>query len=160
MSEKMNFSDLLDKITAKGDASEKVIRELKKQMGIELRAGLKKDGVVHMKGLGTFYRKWSDDREGINPQSGETIDIPAHNHITFRPDAPVRRLINKEYENLRIFILDENDKQEPVEVEEPAEQETKAPGWMWVVLVLLILALLASLLFQKEKSLSMVLTPL
>lgn len=148
MSDKMTFSDLLNKMTENTGASEKVIRELKKQMGLELRAGLKKDGVVHMKGLGTFYLKLSEDREGINPQTGETIDIPAHNHITFRPDASVRRVINKEYENLRIFILDENDKQEPIPSEEP--QEAKAPGWMWVLLVVLILSLLASLLFKKE----------
>jgi len=145
MSDKMNFSALLEKISKKTGEKPDVILELKKQMGIELRESLERDGSTHLNGLGTFYLKWSEEREGINPQSGEKIDIPAHNHITFRPDAAVRRRINKDYENLKAFILDENDEKVVV------EQKAKIPLWMWILLAILALALLFSLMSPPKE---------
>ena len=142
MSDKTKFGDLFEKIAKDTGSSPEVIRELKKQMGIELRESLKKDGSTHLGGLGTFYLKWSEEREGINPQTGETIEIPAHNHISFRPDASVRRRINKENENLKTFILDDSGNKEPEVPAASEEPKTKIPFWMWVLLALLALGLI------------------
>ena len=151
MNDKMKFGDLFEKIAQETGSSPEVIRELKKQMGIELRESLEKDGSTHLNGLGTFYLKWSEEREGINPQTGEKIEIPAHNHITFRPDASVRRLINKENEHLKTFILDDDGNKEPdvpVVLEEP---KTKVPSWIWILVAILALGLVFSLLSSPKE---------
>lgn len=151
MTDKMKFGDLFDKIAEDTGSSPEAIRELKKQMGIELRAGLEKDGSVHLNGLGTFYLKLSDAREGINPQTGERIDIPEHKQISFRPDASVRRLINKENEHLKAFILDENGDKEPDVPAGSEEQKTKIPFWMWVLVAILALGWLFALLSPPKE---------
>ncbi len=140
MTDKIKYSSIVDKITKDLDKSPEFVAKLRKTMGEVLREGLEKDGSTHLSGFGTFYLKWSDAREGHNPQTGEKIDIPAHNHVSFRPDASVRRVINKEYDHLKAFILDENDK----------VQKTKIPGWIYAVLAVLLIAVMALLLKPKE----------
>ena len=140
MSDKIKYSALVDQITKDLDKSPEFMTQMRKHMGDVLREGLEKDGSAHLGGFGTFYLKWSDAREGRNPKTGEKIDVPAHNHISFRPDASVRRVINKDYDHLKAFILDENDK----------KQKSKIPVWVYGVLAVLLIAVVALVLNPKE----------
>lgn len=147
MSDKINYSDLSKKIAKAVDSKPETVQNLKTQMGIVMREALEKDGSVHLKGLGTFYMKWSETREGINPKTGEKIEIPGHNHVSFRPDASVRRQVNKEFENLKAFILDDSGNKEPEAAPEP---ETKKPVWLYAAVVALLIAVIALLANPRE----------
>ena len=148
MSDKTSYNDLIEKIATATDKSPDFIRELRRNMGLELRESLEKDGSTHIGGFGTFFLKWSEAREGINPQTGEKIEIAAHSHVTFRPDASVRRRINSEFENLEAFILD--DEGQKITETKQEEKECKLPLWILILLGVLLVALIASLLNPRQ----------
>jgi nucleoid DNA-binding protein len=97
MSNKITFSDLIELIAEETGASKRIIHGLFKEMVAVSREGLLRDGRVYISGLGTFRLKWTEARQGINPQTGEPIEIPAQNRVYFKPEAALRRFINREY---------------------------------------------------------------
>ena len=52
--------------------------------------GIKKDGTVHIAGLGTLNVVRREARKGVNPRTGEKIKIKAKNAVKFKPGAQVR----------------------------------------------------------------------
>jgi len=97
MSNKITFSDLVERIAEESGASKRIIHDLFKEMVAVSRDGLLRDGHVYIAGLGTFRLKWRDARKGINPQTGEAIEIPGQNRVYFKPEAALRRFVNREY---------------------------------------------------------------
>ena len=97
MSNKITFSDLVERIAEETGASKRVIHGLFKEMVTVSKEGLLRDGHVYIAGLGTLKLKWRDARQGINPQTGEPIVIPAQNRVYLKPEAALRRFINREY---------------------------------------------------------------
>ena len=47
------------------------------------------DTTLRIRGFGAFSRKLSAPRKGRNPQTGETIDIPAKSVLRFKPSSSV-----------------------------------------------------------------------
>ena len=97
MSNKITFSDIVKRIAEETGASKRLIHGLFKEMVTVSKEGLLRDGQVHITGIGTFKLKWRDARQGINPQTGEPIEIPAQNRVYFKPEASLRRSINQKY---------------------------------------------------------------
>ena len=97
MSNKITFSDLVERIAEETGTTERMIHGLFKEMVAVSKEGLLSDGHVYITGLGTFKLKWRDARQGINPQTGEPIEIPAQNRVYFKPEAALRRFVNREY---------------------------------------------------------------
>jgi nucleoid DNA-binding protein/nucleoid-associated protein YgaU len=107
MHEKFRYSQLVDLIARESGTSKQLIHNLFVELVKEIKADLQREGMVHLAGMGRFRLVWSEARQGRNPQTGEVITIPAHNRILFKPDAPIRRLINREYQQLKPIILEE-----------------------------------------------------
>lgn len=107
MKNKIPFSQLVDQIAAESGASKKLVHALLKETVMASRSELEKEGRIHLSGLGTFELHWTESRQGRNPQTGEAIEIPAHNRTSFKPDASVRRFINRDYEHLKAVFLEE-----------------------------------------------------
>jgi len=105
MKNKLTFSDLINKIAAETGASKKIIHDLLKGIGNLTKEGLERDGRIRIKGLGYFRLKWARTRKGRNPQTGETIEITAHNKIYFKPELSLRRFINRRYQDLKSIIV-------------------------------------------------------
>lgn len=101
MSNKITFAKLIELVANKSDNSKQQTRDLLKEVVAVVNMGLLKDGRVNISGLGIFYLKWRDARQGRNPQTGETIEIPAHNQVKFKPEAALRRFINRKYQHLK-----------------------------------------------------------
>ena len=55
-----------------------------------LKRGLKKDKHVQLVGFGSFSVKQRRARDGRNPQTGETIRIPASKTVAFRCSKALR----------------------------------------------------------------------
>ena len=105
MSNKITFSDLVERIAEETGASKRVIHGLFKEMVTVSKEGLLRDGHVYITGLGTLKLKWRDARQGINPQTGEPIEIPAQDRVYFKPEAALRRFINREYGHKKPEII-------------------------------------------------------
>jgi len=107
MSDKMTFPKLAEKIAERTGAEKGTIISLLEETTNQIRQSLTESGSSQIMGLGKFRLKWQNERKGRNPQTGETIEIPAHNRIMFTPDKPVREFINREYAHLKPRILED-----------------------------------------------------
>jgi nucleoid DNA-binding protein len=70
-----------------------------------IEEGLKKDGEVRVKGLGTFRLKLTRGRIGRNPKTGERLDIPSHSRVVFLPEQSFKEFINRDYRLLSYKII-------------------------------------------------------
>lgn len=104
------FSDTSGMTKTQSDAFIKAFRDA-------VIAGLEKDRKVSVSGLGIFELLWVEEREGRNPQTGETIMVEAHNRILFKPTGSLKSRVNAAYEELTFEILPD----EPIRSSSPTK---------------------------------------
>lgn len=61
-----------------------------------IKDGMIEDGKVQIVGFGTFEVKERAEREGRNPQTGETMKIAACKSVKFKVGANLKKLVNGE----------------------------------------------------------------
>ena len=69
---------------------------------------LNEEGIVKVKGLGTFKMIRVEARESINVRTGERVLIDSHAKITFTPDAVMKELVNKPFSQFETVVLNED----------------------------------------------------
>jgi len=91
----MNQAELIQEVADEAKLSktqtQDVVRALLKTITRVVADGDK----VTLVGFGTFEPKVRSAREGRNPQSGETIQIPATKIVTFSAGKTFREAVNK-----------------------------------------------------------------
>ena len=91
----MNKTELVASIAAKTKctkrAAEMTVEALLETFTAELAKGEK----VQLIGFGTFEVRARKARKGRNPQSGETLDIPATNQPVFTAGKALKEAVNK-----------------------------------------------------------------
>lgn len=128
--EKISLQELIDAITKATGISKKEADDLLHVFPEIIEEGLKKDGVVKVKGLGTFKLKRVAARAGRNMQTGERVTIPAHNKVTFTPEKDMAEHVNKDFKYLTYKELGEKEaSKEKPEKKPPAPpvQKQEAP---------------------------------
>ena len=80
----MNKSELIDAIAAEADISKAAAAKALDGMVAAVTDALKKGDTVTLVGFGTFYVGERAERSGRNPNTGETIKIPAARSPKFR----------------------------------------------------------------------------
>ena len=122
MSEKITFSELVEKISAKTEHTEQTtndfIHELAEIIETSLGAGEK----ISISGFGKFELRWMDERKGRNPQTGEEITIPGQNKVVFKPYKDLRKRVNKPFEGLESQVIGD----EPETLSPPKEAPVMA----------------------------------
>lgn len=104
-----------------------------------IQAGVGKDKLVKVKGLGTFKVIDVDARESVNVNTGDRVLIDSHSKITFTPDATMKELVNKPFSGFETVALNEgvefddmpvveSEKEDDTETETETAQETVAPA--------------------------------
>lgn len=83
MSEKIYEGLIRDELASESGHSKAFIRQFSIEFFQAIREGLLEDGHVRLHQFGSFKLKWSQQRKGINPQTGEAITIAAHPRIIF-----------------------------------------------------------------------------
>lgn len=90
----MNKKELIEKIADAADISktdaEKALNGTLATIAESLRDGDK----VTLVGFGTFSVSKRDARQGRNPQTGKTIDIPARNVVKFKAGSKLSEAVN------------------------------------------------------------------
>lgn len=71
-------------------------------------AGLQKDGIVKIKGFGTFKVVDVSARESVDVNTGNRIEISSHQKITFLPDPTLRATVNRPFACLQSVVIDDN----------------------------------------------------
>lgn len=101
MNEFLTQSQLAEKLVQKTGIKFETAKQFSTLFFTIVRKGLKDSESFSIYNFGTFKKTWIEATTGINPGSGEKINIPAHWRIKFVPCAAVARRLNKPYEHLK-----------------------------------------------------------
>lgn len=112
---------LLDDMVRTDSLPMPLVKQAAKEILVVIREGLVRDGVVKISNFGTFRLKPVAARRGVNPQTGETITIPAQQRVIFSPCKALRDLIQP------IYHPPQPIEQEP-DVKEHAPKNTAVPS--------------------------------
>ena len=106
---------------------------------------LESDGIVKIKGLGTFKMIDVEARESVSVRTGERVVISGHAKVTFTPDATMKELVNRPFSQFETVVLNEGvefsdlkeqvddmdddlkDEQEEEQAEQLVEQNVEQP---------------------------------
>ena len=97
---------------------------------------LETDGIVKVKGFGTFKLVDVEARESVSVRTGERVVINGHAKVTFTPDATMKELVNRPFSQFETVVLndgvefpdlEESEEEQPVIEEQPVAEE-KAPA--------------------------------
>lgn len=70
-----------------------------------IQESIERDGLVKVKGLGTFKLVRVEARESVNVNTGERVTIESHAKINFTPDSSIRELVNKPFGSFKTVVL-------------------------------------------------------
>ena len=128
---KITLQELADVISAQSGATKRFTDSFLRELVVVIQEYLQKDGIVKVKGLGTFKLLWIEARKSINVATKETIVLPAHYKLSFSPEVSLIQELNTAenlvYGGATIFQDAENDV-ESIESDEQVElKEVEIP---------------------------------
>jgi nucleoid DNA-binding protein/nucleoid-associated protein YgaU len=97
MNSKINLSQLADLFAQISGLSKTASEQFVKAFFDIISQGVLAEGLVKVKGLGTFKLLQMEDRESVNVNTGERFTIEGHQKISFTPDAELKERINKPF---------------------------------------------------------------
>lgn len=92
----MNKVELTKSVATRTGATQKDAAVYVDAVIESIKDGMIKDGKVQIVGFGTFEVKERAEREGRNPQTGETMKIAACKSVKFKVGANLKKLVNGE----------------------------------------------------------------
>ncbi len=107
MDEKINIQNIIQQLVERYEIAATDADTFVKAVFDLIKEGLETDGIVKIKGLGTFKLINVDRRESIDVNTGERISIDSHTKISFVPDLQMRDLINKPFSHFETVLLNE-----------------------------------------------------
>lgn len=105
MSDSISAREIIERLVKQSGITKKLAAEILHVIPDIIEQGLKKEGEVRVKGLGTFRLKWTMGRMGRNPKTGERVEIPSHNRVVFLPEQAFKEYINRDYRLLSYKII-------------------------------------------------------
>lgn len=72
-----------------------------------IKTGVEQEGIIKIKGLGTFKIIDVNARESVNINTGERVLIESHGKITFTPDNTMKELVNKPFSQFETVLLND-----------------------------------------------------
>lgn len=104
--EKISSLELISVISEQTGVTKKNATAFMRQFSETIETALLNDGIVKIKGFGTFKIIWNESRSSVNVQTGERYEIAGHNKITFTPDDELRDSVNVPYAHLEPVNLE------------------------------------------------------
>ena len=89
----MNKTELVNSLSEETTFSKKDVSRMMDALVRILERTLKKSGKVQWSGFGTFLVSHRPPRRGINPATGESINLPATRVAKFRPGKKLKELV-------------------------------------------------------------------
>lgn len=90
----MTKADIAERIQVNTDLSKKESADMLEAVLSIMKNTLEAGEKIKIAGFGNFVVKQKKDRNGRNPQTGETITIEARRILTFKPSIILRDRIN------------------------------------------------------------------
>lgn len=105
--EKIYLDNLATELATKHGISQKQSKLFLKAFVETIQKGIADDGLVKVKGLGTFKLIGIDARESISVNTGERVMIEGHQKLSFIPDATMKELVNRPFSAFETVILND-----------------------------------------------------
>jgi len=116
--DKISSLELISALAEQTGTTKKVATAFMRQFSETVEEALLRDGIVKIKGFGTFKITWNESRSSINVNTGERYEIAGHNKITFTPDDEVSEIVNRPYAHLEPINMDGSTVEKPAELPE------------------------------------------
>lgn len=91
----MNKSELVASVAEVAELTKKDAEKAVNAVFASVQKALVEDDKVQIIGFGTFEVRTRAARKGRNPQTGETIEIPASKNPVFKAGKALKDLVNK-----------------------------------------------------------------
>jgi len=91
----MTKTEIAENIQAGTDLTKKESAELMEAVFAIMKSTLESGENLKISGFGSFVVKQKRDRQGRNPQTGESITIEARRILSFKPSHVLKASINK-----------------------------------------------------------------
>lgn len=104
---KMTIQEIAKILIEKNKLSQKNANQFAGAMFEIIQQQLDSEGLVKVKGLGTFKMIRVEARESVSVRTGERVMIDSHAKVTFTPDATMKELVNKPFSQFETVILNE-----------------------------------------------------
>ncbi|MTI87761.1 MAG: HU family DNA-binding protein [Balneolaceae bacterium] len=115
MSEKVTYNEIAEALALKVDTTKQKSDEFIKQLIELVKEDLKENGSSSITKFGSFSVKEVAEREGVNPQTGDPIIIPAHKRLTFSAYKALKERVNEPYAHFEPRIIEEGTDAETTE---------------------------------------------
>ena len=124
-SDKIYMDALAAMLASRCNVTKKETQQFLTDFVYVIKEGIERDGLVKVKGLGTFKVIGIEPRESVNIRTGERVLIEGHQKISFTPDVLMKDLVNKPFSHFETVILNDgvDFPDEPEESEDSEEQE-------------------------------------
>lgn len=164
--DKINIQEIIDLIASQSGQTKKFSEQFLRELVDVISEYLQKDGIVKVKGLGTFKVIRVEERKSVDVATGNEIILPSHNKVQFVPEEGVKQQVNAPYAHLSTTTEEErrnenswssesreneismpsDEKEEGEEQEESEElEERKGLNPWWIVLIVINILLIAIL---------------
>ena len=113
---KISLSNIAEELAAKSNLSREAASNFMHLFIETIEKGLQQDGIVKIKGLGTFKVQDMSDRSSVDVNTGDRITIKGHRKVTFTPDSAMKELVNRPFAHFEPTELNEGypDEDEPL----------------------------------------------
>lgn len=105
--DKLNLPEIIELLASKAEISEKEAEDFIKEMFSVISETLSEDYMVKVKDFGTFKLSSVQARESVDVNTGEKIEIPAHQRLNFIPATALKELVNKPFSHFETVLLNE-----------------------------------------------------
>lgn len=106
---KISLSDLVALVAEKASMDQAQVEQFVKTMFDVISEAIVNDDPVKVKDLGTFKLTRMQARESIDVNTGEKIEIPAHDKISFAPATALREIVNKPFSHFESVLISSDD---------------------------------------------------
>ena len=123
MEEKITINDIFPQIGKRCDLSVEEVELFMKELFNIVSSELSEDNPIKIKDFGTFKLTPIQARESVDVNTGEKIEIPAHNRITFLPATTLKELVNKPFSHFETTLINDGFSFEDIPSEDDDEED-------------------------------------
>ena len=102
---KIFLEDLAAELARRDDISQKQAKLFLKALVETVQKGIADDGLVKVKGLGTFRLVDIEARESVSVNTGQRVMIDSHQKLAFTPDTAMKELVNRPFSMFETVII-------------------------------------------------------